>query len=342
MTSIVMSQETFNRLRELIYTRSGLEFPESKKYLLESRLRSRLAAVHCRTFEEYYHFLRFDPQREQEFTELFNCITTNETFFFRDMAQLDCFRHMILPQIIKEREKTKSLRIWSAGCSSGEEPYTLAMIIMEEFPALTGWDVRILGTDISEHMLQAAERGVYGPYAVRHIPPRYLRKYFTGSEGQYTIDPMLRRLVKFSVLNLFDSMRMRTIREIDIIFCRNVLIYFDQEARKRIVTDFYHALRDPGVFVIGFSESLNGINRLFRPMPWNKTIVYYKASAMPAPSMTVAGSSNHRIPQSVNGSAPAIQVTHQGSGQRSSLAPSGTESHPVSAGRMWKRKEGVP
>jgi chemotaxis protein methyltransferase CheR len=276
--STPLSSETFHSLRELIYQKSGLEFPDSKKYLLESRLQSRLASVHCQNFEEYFNFLRFDSQREKELVELFNCVTTNETFFFRDKAQLDCFQQVIVPQVMKERERVRKIRIWSAGCSSGEEPYTLAMIVMEEFSALANWDVQIMATDLSEKILEAAHLGVYGPYSVRNIAPPLLQKYFTASEGTYTVGPVLRKLVKFSSLNLFDSLRMRSFRDIDIIFCRNVLIYFDQEARRKIITNFYDALQETGVLMIGFSESLSGVNRLFHPIPWNKTVMYRKAS----------------------------------------------------------------
>ena len=276
--NMTMSFETFHHLREFIHEKSGLEFPESKKYLLESRLQGRLVAVHCLNFDEYYNFLRFDPQREKEIVELFNCVTTNETFFYRDMAQVDCFRQVLMPQIIKQRERMRKIRIWSAGCSSGEEPFTLAMLITEEFPSLVNWDVQIFATDLSEQVLAAARRGVYGSYSIRNVPPNLLGKYFIQSEGQYTVGTSLRKLVKFSNVNLFDPNHMRSFREIDIIFCRNVLIYFDQEARRKIVTSFYDALQDMGMLVIGFSESLSGVNRLFRPTPWNKTVMYYKAS----------------------------------------------------------------
>lgn len=287
--TVAMTQDTFHRLRAMIYAKSGLEFPESKKYLLESRLKQRLANTHCRTYEEYFNYLRFDPNRDKELIELFNCVTTNETYFFRDHTQIDCFRQLILPHAIKEREKNRTLRMWCAGCSSGEEPFTLAMVVAEEFPSLAGWNIEILATDISEHILALARRGVYGPYSVRNVPPTYLRKYFAASEGQYTVGPTLRKMVKFSSVNLFDSVQMRAFRDIDVIFCRNVLIYFDQEAKRKIVTSFYDALLDSGVLVIGFSESLSGVNRLFRPLPWNKTVVYGKASStVAAPYTTLA------------------------------------------------------
>jgi len=306
-----MKPETFKCFREMIYARSGLDFIESKKYLLESRLRPRLTAVHCQTYEEYYNYLRFDPHREKELIELFNCVTTNETFFFRDSAQVDCFRQSILPQAIHAREKVRKLRIWSAGCSSGEEPFTLAMVMTEEFPALAGWHVEILATDLSEQVLASARRGVYGPYSVRYVPSAYLKKYFTTKDGQYTVGPDLRKMVTFSSLNLYDAFRMRAFRDIDVIFCRNVLIYFDQEARRKIVTSFYDALHDQGVLMIGFSESLSGVNRLFRPIPWNKTVIYRKAGEGVSiqPSRAIAGFN---------------QSVHHGGGRRD------TPSHSVS------------
>jgi len=290
-----MAQETFYRLRDMIYGKSGLEFPESKKYLLEGRLKQRLTDTHCRTYEEYFHYVRFDPNRDKELIELFNCVTTNETYFFRDSTQIDCFRQMILPHVIKGREKIRKLRIWSAGCSSGEEPFTLAMVMAEEFPSLAGWDIEILGTDLSERVLELARRGVYGPYSVRNVPPAYLRKYFSSSEGLYTVRSVLRNMVKFSSVNLFDSLRLRSFRDCDAIFCRNVLIYFDQEAKRKIVTHFYDALLDSGLLVIGFSESLSGVNRLFRPIPWNKTVIYSKAGqtvAVPQASLPYAAAAS--------------------------------------------------
>lgn len=282
--SLAMSPEIFKRFQEMIYAKAGLEFPESKKYLLECRLKPRVTAVHCKSFEEYYHYLRFDPARDKELVELFNAVTTNETFFFRDSAQIECFQKFILPQIVEERKQSKKVRVWSAGCSSGEEAFTLAMVIAEYAPPLVNWDIEIMGTDISEHILTMARRGVYGPYSIRNIPKAYLNKYFHSEEGRFTVVPSLKKMVRFENVNLMDSLKMRTFRDMDLIFCRNVLIYFDQEARKKIISNFYDSLRDNGMFVIGFSESLNGINRLFHPFPWNKTLLYRKAGMVGAVS----------------------------------------------------------
>ena len=291
--TVPLSLGTFGRFRELIYQRMGLSFPDSKKYLLENRLQTRLQAVHCRTFEEYYQFLQFDPRRHQEYVELANCVTTNETFFFRDQLQLECLKSSLLPQAVKHRERERTLRIWSAGCSSGEEPYTLAMILHEEFPSLASWNIEIVATDISEQVLAKAKLGVYGAYAIRNVPSTWLKKYFEVTDGQYTINEQLRGKVRFSSLNLFDDSQMRLMRDIDLVLCRNVLIYFDEVGRKKIISCFYDALRETGALMIGFSESLHGIARLFRPVPWNKTIFYYKVGIRN--EMTYTGMSRNTI-----------------------------------------------
>ena len=319
-----LSDETFHKLRNFIHEKSGLSFPDGKKYLIESRLAPRLQAVHCLTFENYFNFVRFDPGREKELVQLLNCVTTNETFFFRDISQMDCFRKVILPQIIKEQEQTRTIKIWSAGCSSGEEPFTLAMVMAEEFSKLATWDVQILATDLSEQMLQAAERGVYGPYAVRNIPPAYLNKYFTGSDGQFLVGPTLRKYVKFSRLNLFDSLQMRSMKDIDIIFCRNVLIYFDQNVRKKITSYFYDSLRPSGSLIIGFSESLSGVNRLFRPVPWHKTFFYSKAD-QGLPSTLEVGMGTIPVP----GSQHAMEQQATVSGMTTPIRPIVTPNMPM-------------
>ena len=274
--TVPLSHDTFVQFRTLIYERMGLAFPDNKKYLLENRLQSRLVALHCRSFEDYFQYLQFDPRRQEEYVELANCVTTNETFFFRDSVQIDCLRSSLLPQAIQHREGERRLRIWSAGCSSGEEPYTLAMILSEAFPQLDAWNIDIVATDISEQVLQKAKQGIYGQYAIRNVPPQWLKKYFKATDGQYKITHQLRQRVSFSSLNLFDDRQMRAMRDFDIVLCRNVLIYFDEPGRKKIVSGFYDALRETGALMIGFSEALYGIARLFRPVPWNKTIIYFK------------------------------------------------------------------
>jgi len=349
--SIPLSQETFYKLRGFIYTKSGLSFPDGKKYLLECRLTPRLNAVHCPTFEDYLSYIQFDPGRDKELIQLLNCVTTNETFFFRDITQMDCFRQVILPQVIKARQNARAIRIWSAGCSSGEEPFTLAMILAEEFSSVMNWDVQILATDLSDHVLQAAGKGVYGPYAVRNIPPAYLQKYFTATEGQYLVGPTLRKYVKFSRLNLFDALQMRSMKNIDVILCRNVLIYFDQEVRKKIVSNFFDALRPSGSLIIGFSESLSGVNRLFRPIPWHKTFFYAKAdeglpsTLEPGVGRALSSSSpppqHHHVVGAHYSSASGLPAPMQPLATRS-LSASSAHSPTGNQSEEWKLKGKAP
>ena len=154
---------------------------------------------------------------------------------------MDCLRSHLFPEIIARRASQKSFRLWSAGCSSGEEPYTLAIMLEENFPNLSSWRIEILATDVSADILAKAQAGRYSDYSVRNIPEALLHKYFTFSDGQYEVQSTLRRKVKFSKLNLFDQSQMRSVQNVDLVLCRNVLIYFDEQARRQIVSGFYEA-----------------------------------------------------------------------------------------------------
>lgn len=267
---------SFRTLRDLILERTGIWFPDSKKYLLESRLLPRLRERGCMSFEEYCKMLRFDAWRDKEFHVLCTLVTMNETYFYRDMPQLSAFMNAVLPHIEKANETTANLRIWSAGCSTGDEPYTLALMLLEH-PPLAKWSIEILGTDISETVLHAARKGVYGPYAVRNVPPEILRKYFTADGGQYVLSPKVKQLVKFANVNLYDRPRVKLLRGFDVIFCRNCLIYLNADARRQILDDFYDCLKPNGYLVIGFSESLHNLTRAFRPIYAQGSVVYGKA-----------------------------------------------------------------
>lgn len=272
----VLSSDTYRKFQDYIRLYLGLYFPEHNKYLLENGLRRRVAAVPCDSFEDYYHYLQFDSNRQQEYAELVNCLTTNETFFFRDQAQIDCLRLHLIPEIITRRKHQQTLRIWSAGCSSGEEPYTLAIMFAEYFPELVNWDIEIIGTDLNEEVLAKARKGRYDDYAIRNITPRLLKKYFWLSDGHYEVQTSLQKRVKFLGLNLFDPSQIRVMQDIDLVLCRNVLIYFDEQGRQQIVSGFYNVLRKNSALMIGFSEVLHHSESLFCPSPWERTMVYYK------------------------------------------------------------------
>lgn len=193
------------------------------------------------------------------------------------MNQLEAFRVGVLPEILERKGKNdRVVRIWSAGCSTGEEPYTIAMIMTEEGLPMNGYRVDILATDISERVLASARRGVYGEYAVRNTPKRYLTRYFLNGNEGYMVREEIKRMVRFQNLNLIDHSQMQRVRGMDAIFCRNVLIYFDEEAKRRVVGYLYDSLVDGGFLIVGFSESLFNITRAFRPVGINRCVVYRK------------------------------------------------------------------
>jgi chemotaxis protein methyltransferase CheR len=273
--STVLSIDTFKLLRDLIYEQTGIHFQENKKYLLESRLQPRLRACRCQTFDDYLNFLRFDAYRDREFAELYTVITTNETYFFRDDAQLDTFMRVIVPAVMKHNQETRQLRIWSAACSTGDEPYTLALLLREHSP-LANWSIDILATDISETVLEIGRKATYPAHSLRKVPPALLAKYFTGGKDEYQLVPHIKNLVRVMNLNLYDRPRLKLIRGIDVVFCRNCLIYFDHKAKHQIVADLRDALRPRGYLIIGFSETLHDKNALFRPVHVGRSVFYEK------------------------------------------------------------------
>lgn len=277
-TTIPMPDEEFRLLRDFIYGYSGLYFDDEAKYLLEKRLGRRLQEQQFRSFREYYQFLKFNRKREQELEEIMNLLTTNETYFFRESFQLQAFTDEIIPELAKVRSVSplrQRLRIWSAGCSTGEEPYTIAMLLLEQ-RALQGWQLEIVGTDISQRVLQQARRGVYSQSSFRMTDDYYIRKYFEKQDDGFKICDQVRQLVSISHLNLLDQTRLAMLGSFDLIFCRNVIIYFDHHAKKRVVESFHGALRDGGYLLLGHSESLMNITTLFTLRHFKNDMVYQK------------------------------------------------------------------
>lgn len=273
-----LSNETFRLLRDIIYARCGIWFAETKKYLLETRLLRRLEERNLKTFEDYYYFITYDAEREKEITGLINTIVTNETSFFRDTVQLEAFRKGVLPRIVEEKAKagSRNLKIWSAACSTGEEPFTLAMIMLEENIFSKGFSIDITGSDISENVLKSAQNAVYDKYSLRNTPEPCVKKYFTSSGESFSLSKKVSSLVKLRKVNLFDSGETRAIRSNDVIFCRNVLIYFDDASKKKVMGHLYDSLNKGGYLFVGFSETLHNITRLFRPVSIERSIVYQK------------------------------------------------------------------
>ncbi len=271
--------EEFAQLRDFIYAQSGIYIADNRKYLLENRLRNRLKQLNLKSFGEYYYYLQYDAGRKQELNRLFEVVTTNETSFFRNPPQLKVFQDHVLREVVEAQRKAgdRRIRIWSAGCSTGEEPYTMAIQLCEVLGAeLPGWSVRITANDLSEGVLASARRGVYTEYALRTTPPEMIRKYFVQTDGNYAVREDLKKLISFGQINLSDRMQLKRVERSHIVFCRNVIIYFDDEMKKRVISSFYDNLLPGGYLLIGHSESLHNISRAFKPTHYPGAIIYRK------------------------------------------------------------------
>ncbi len=278
-TAISMDEKTFKMLRDFIYQKSGIYFSDSKKYLMEAKILERIKKRGFRDFNEYAYFLVYSKDYKEELKFLFNAITINETSFFRNRAQIEAFRNNVLPQLIElpDRQTFRTITILSAGCSTGEEPYTLAMICKEFIEkAAPNWNVIIEAGDLSESALAQAREGVYGEYTLRNVPKEYLTKYFVQEGNNYRIKDEVKSLVRFYHLNLTDENHMRRITKKDVIFCRNVMIYFDDAVKKKVVNFFYDILKMHGYLFIGHSESLHNITRAFKVVHFPGALAYKK------------------------------------------------------------------
>jgi chemotaxis protein methyltransferase CheR len=272
---IPLPEEEFRLLSDLIRQYCGIYFDQSSKYILERRLSKRLELRHLDNFRDYYRFLLYDRKKDEELSAIMDNLTVNETYFFREKNQLDAFCE-IAEEIRHSRGNSrKSLRIWSAGCSSGEEPYTVAMLLIEK--NFSDWELEIVGSDINQRVLQSARKGVYRKNSFRTTEDYYIQRYFDQEEaGSYRVKDAVKKYVSFSFFNLLDSLKTRLVGTVDIIFCRNVLIYFDAEARKKVVENFYERLSEGGYLLLGHAESLMNISTSFSLKHLKKDIVYRK------------------------------------------------------------------
>ncbi len=275
-----MSEEEFRLVRDLIHSHCGIFFDTDAKFLLEKRLARRLDQHQLPGFKEYYHFLKYSRVREQELSDIMDVLTTNETYFFREEFQLNAFVGELLPELkaVKEKRGDRTIRIWSAGCSTGEEPYTIAMLMLET-GAFKDWKIEIVGTDISHRVLQHARKGLYGKSSFRTTSPERIQRFFHQQDGLYRINDEVRGLVTISHLNLLDENRMILLGKMDIIFCRNVIIYFDQAAKKLVIESFYRSLREGGYLLLGHSESLLNTTTAFALKHLKNDMVYQKPAS---------------------------------------------------------------
>lgn len=257
-TQLALSDSAFGRLRQQIEKRSGLHFPEEKRYLLENRLGQRLKDLALHSFDAYASHLASLDGADGEWDVLLNLVTTRETYFFREASQLDLITRELLPQLLpaKRQRGDSNLRVFSAACSSGDEAYTLAILLQESSGLPIGLRWEVTGMDISPQAIQQAQAAIYGTYALRHLPAGMLQKHFQEVPGQgWQPVSQLRQRVSFRRGNLMDPLQVRTSGLHDIILCRNVLIYFDAEARRSILTNLAASLAPGGFLLTGFSET---------------------------------------------------------------------------------------
>lgn len=269
-----LQPDEFRLLRELINRYCGISFSEDALFVVERRLRDRLRELGLEDFTQYYHHLLYHPNAKAEIEAAVDALVTNETYFFREEYQLRAFRYEILPELRERlgRENRRTLTIWSAGCSTGEEVYTLAILVAES-GLFSDWDVRVFGNDISRRVLATARRATYGASSFRATPPQYERYFEARPDGRQVIAP-IRAMCHFGHLNLLDGDRSALIGRADVILCRNVLIYFDEQARKQVVDTFYERLYPGGYLLLGHSESLLNSSTAFELVHLSSDMVY--------------------------------------------------------------------
>lgn len=257
-----ISPAEYQQLCSLIYDESGIALGDNKQSLVISRLTKRLRELHLSSFREYYDLVTCDPTKE-EFTRLLDLISTNKTDFFRELKHFDFLRERIIPSL----ERDKRIRIWSSACSTGEEPYTIAITLLEGVADPTRWDLRILASDLSTRVLAKAASGLYEEERLRDVPPEVVKRHFLKGQGDQAgmvkVKPHLSRMILFRRLNLM-SERFPVKTPLDVIFCRNVMIYFDRPTQERLVNKFFHHLKPGGHLFIGHSESLQWVSHPFK------------------------------------------------------------------------------
>ncbi|MBN1959632.1 MAG: protein-glutamate O-methyltransferase CheR [Deltaproteobacteria bacterium] len=271
--AVTITEEEFLLIRGLIYNYCGILLPQSMAYLVERRLRPRLDAHGLTSFRDYYRLIKYGRDLHNEFDEIVERITTNESYFFRESYQLDAFTDEIMPIITSNRDSRERIRIWSAGCATGEEPYTIAMLVREA-KSTQGYKFDIFGNDVSKKVLRLARAGFYRENSFRQTDKRYRDKYFHKAKDGWQINDEIRSSVTFGHVNLMDEASMALIANVDVVFCRNVLIYFSAESRVQLIDAFYRKLRPGGFLLLGHSESLINSSTKFELVALKNDIVY--------------------------------------------------------------------
>jgi len=263
-----MNERDFTRLSQLVYSESGISLPLAKKTMLSTRLLKRMHSLHLASFSAYYDYVTSPEGRREELSHMIDVVSTNKTEFFRESAHFDFMQQVLLPQIARQKGRYGHVHVWSAGCSSGEEPYTLAMVLADWTERNAALTFSIVGTDISHRILDRARRAVYDNDTVREVPPHLVRRFFLRGKGDQAdlvrVAPEIRAHVDLRWLNLMEPFVGMV--QMDVIFCRNVIIYFDRPTQTQLMDKFERQLLPGGYLFLGHSETLNGINGQLKPV----------------------------------------------------------------------------
>jgi chemotaxis protein methyltransferase CheR len=281
----VLRADEYRLIRDLVSERLGIWFGPDSRLSLERRLRERLTVRGLASYGDYYQLLKYSPLAHDEWEEASELLTTHETYFFREDYQLRAFKNELLPMLAERNKQRRRLQVWSAGCSTGEEAYTIAMLVLES-GLFDGWEVRVYGSDLSKKCIAAARRGVYGPTSFRTTNDDAKRTWFTSTgkpdpavAESLGVSPAVRALCHFGQMNLLDEERTHLVGRCDVIFCRNVLIYFDSPSRKRVIEMFHERLVNGGVLLLGHAESLLNVSTAFELLHLKEDLVYRKPMA---------------------------------------------------------------
>ena len=275
-----ITEDEFARLCDFFYRRTGMIFTEAKRYYVERRIFDRMAATGATSFAQYFARMRMDLDREVE--QVINAFTVNETYFYREDHQFRCLTTDLLRVRLEEKPLGETIRIWSVPSSTGEEPYSIAMWLLENWPEVDRHDIELVGSDIDTRALEAAREGFYGRRALSRLTPELIDRYFENAgEDRWRVVQELRESVALSPVNLINSAETRAQGVFDVIFCRNVLIYFDDESRRVAAENLYECLRPGGFICLGHTESMSRISPLFEVRRYADAIVYRKPLEKP-------------------------------------------------------------
>jgi chemotaxis protein methyltransferase CheR len=278
--SVAVTDDDVRRLCNFLYRKTGMMFAQEKRYYIDRRLAERMIATGSSSFSVYFATLRADAENEIE--HLINSFTVNETYFYREEYQFRCLTSTLLEVIAPKKRPGEPIRIWSVPCSTGEEPYSIAIWLLENWERVDKYDIEIIGSDVDTGVLRRAEAGIYGARALMRLPKDLIGRYFEKlDDDRYRIDPALSSTIQFTRVNLVDPAQTRLHRNFDVIFCRNILMYFDDASRRLAAENLYDSLVPGGFICLGHTESMSRISSLFDACRFADVMVYRRPEKAP-------------------------------------------------------------